>query len=123
MPRLLLNLRDVPDDEAEEVLHLMQERGLVVYRTPAGPFGITAGGIWLRSDQDYPAARALLDDYQAERFETARAEHEQARKEGRAETWWSLIRRNPIRSLIHLAIAIFILFVLFAPMVQLGRIG
>ncbi len=121
MPRLLLNLRMVPDDEASEVAELMDANDIETYRTPPGPLGITAGGIWLRHRDDYPRARALLDDYQAERASRARREHEQARREGRADTIWSVFKRHPIRVLASVALAIFFLFVLFAPVVQLAR--
>lgn len=121
MPRLLLNLRDVPEDEASEVLELMSSNDIAAYRTPAGPFGITAGGIWLRDADQYPAAKRLMDEYQQRRAEQAREALEQARREGRADTLWTLARRNPVKTLIHLGLAIFILMVFFAPMIQLGR--
>ena len=121
MPRLLMNLRNVPDDEAEEVAALMEANGISHYRTPPGPFGITAGGIWLRHESEHARARSLLDDYQRDRQARSLAELEQARREGRAETWWSLARRNPLRVLVYLLLSLFILMVLFAPVLQLGR--
>lgn len=123
MPRLLMNLRNVPEDEADEVEALMSEHRIAHYRTPAGPFGITAGGIWLRHEVDHARARSLLDSYQAERLRRSRAELEAARQEGRAETWWSLARRQPLRTLVYFGLAVFILMVMFAPVLQLGRAG
>ncbi len=122
MPKLLLNLRNVPDDEAEEVSALMAEQEIECYQTPPGPFGITNGGIWLRQPDDYERARRLLDRYQAERARRAREDHEQARREGRVDTLWSLIRRNPIKTAVHLAAIIFILIVFFTPLLELGRV-
>jgi hypothetical protein len=121
MPRLLLNLRMVPEDEASEVTELMDASNIEIYRTPPGPLGIAAGGIWLRHRDDYPRARALLDDYQAERAARARREHEQARREGRVDNIWTVFKRHPVRVLASLALAIFFLFVMFAPVVQLAR--
>ncbi|TVQ36700.1 MAG: hypothetical protein EA370_07735 [Wenzhouxiangella sp.] len=121
MPRLLMNLRNVPEDEAEEVAALMASHAIEHYRTPAGPLGITAGGIWLRNEDDYPRARQLLDQYQDERLQRSRAELEQARREGRIETWWSLARRQPVRTVAYLLLAIFILMIFFAPVLQLGQ--
>ncbi len=122
MPRLLLNLRNVPADEAEEVRALMAEHAIVIYDTPPGPFGITAGGIWLRHEDDHPRAKALLDDYQLERARRAREAYEAARREGRAETLWTRIRRHPVKFLFHLLLAIFILMVFFAPLIELSRV-
>ena len=123
MPKLLLNLRNVTEEEAEEVAELMAENGIEHYRTPVGPFGITAGGIWLREKEDFPRARALMDDYQAERSRRVRAELEQARREGRADTFWTHLRRHPMRTVIYLAFAVLILMIFFAPVLQLARIA
>ncbi len=120
MPRLLLNLRNVTEEEAHEVAELMAEHGIEHYSTPPGPFGITAGGIWLKDAQDYPRSRALMDDYQAERSQRVRSELERARREGRAETFWTTLRQNPLRTLVYLAVAAFILMIFFAPVLQLG---
>ncbi len=120
MPRLLLNLRNVTEDEAHEVAELMDDHEIAHYSTPAGPFGITAGGIWLKNATDYPRARALMDDYQAERSQRVRAELEQARREGRVETFWTTLRRHPVRTGVYLAVAAFILMIFFAPVIQLG---
>lgn len=123
MPKLLLNLRNVTEEEAEEVAELMAENGIEHYRTPVGPFGITAGGIWLREKEDFPRARALMDDYQAERSRRVRAELAQARREGREETFLKQLRRYPLRTAIYLGFAIFILMVFFAPVLQLARVS
>lgn len=123
MPKLLLNLRNVTEEEAEEVAELMAEHGIDHYRTPVGPFGITAGGIWLSQAEDFPRARALMDDYQAERSRRVRAELEQARREGREETFLSHLRRYPLRTMIYLGFAIFILMIFFAPVLQLAQVS
>ncbi len=123
MPKLLLKLRDVSDEEAHEVTDLLAAHGIAHYATPAGPFGITAGGIWLNEAADHARARMLMDEYQAERSRRVRAELAQARLEGRAETFWTHLRRHPLRTLVHLALAVFILLIFFAPVVQLGSRG
>lgn len=123
MPRLLLNLRNVPGDEESEVVALMEQHRIEVYQTPPGPFGITAGGIWIRHVEDYPRARALMDDYQAERARRMRAEYERACREGRAESIWSTVRRHPVRMLAGAVVAIIILMFFFAPLIVLWRAG
>lgn len=123
LPKLLLNLRNVPDDEAHEVLELMHEHRIESYETPVGPFGITAGGIWLKHEDDYPRARELMDEYQLERARRVRAEYELAQREGRAESMWSAIRRHPLRMLVYAAVSVIILMFFFAPLVVLWRAG
>jgi hypothetical protein len=123
MPRLLLNLRNVPEDESEEVIDLMARNDIDCYQTPPGPLGITAGGIWLKDREDYPRARELMDEYQAERARKARAEHDQAIREGRAETLGTAMRRRPVQVLLYIGLAIFILLIFFGPVVALFRAG
>jgi len=123
MSRQLLNLRYVTAEERDEVVELLERERVEYYLTPAGAFGISAGGIWLRHEEDYPRAKALMDRYQAERSQRVRQELEQARREGRAETFWSLLKRRPLRTGVYICAAIFILMVLFAPVVQLARSG
>ena len=65
MAVLLFPLRNVPDDEAEEVRALLGTHGIDFYETPASAFGISAGAIWLRDEAQLQVARQLIDDYQA----------------------------------------------------------
>lgn len=123
MPRLLLNLRNVPEDEIDEVRSLMDEHGIECYDTPPGPFGITAGGIWLKDPDDYARARELMDDYQRERETRMRAEWQRAHEQDEAPTLASTIRRHPLRTLLIVAGSVFVLMVLFSPLVVLFRAG
>jgi hypothetical protein len=46
MSKLLLNLRGVPDDEADDVRRFLGSSGIGYYETPPSRWG-TAGGIWI----------------------------------------------------------------------------
>ena len=81
MPVRLLDLRHVPDDEADDVRRLLDANGIDWYETPPGLFGISAGGVWIRDGGDVAQARRLLDGYQAERRRRARAERERELRE------------------------------------------
>ncbi|MFT4247496.1 MAG: DUF6164 family protein [Pseudomonas sp.] len=96
MAKLLMNLRNVPEDEAEDVRRLLREHGVVFYETRPSAFGISAGGIWLADVQTHPRARQLLDEYQWQRGESARAQRRLALRDGSAETFGSLLRRRPL---------------------------
>ncbi|MBL8299823.1 MAG: hypothetical protein JNN30_15910 [Rhodanobacteraceae bacterium] len=97
MPTLLLNLRQTPDDEADEVRELLQVNAIDFFETPASRFGISAGAIWLADETRADEALNLLARYQAQRRETARAAYAQARAEGRAMGFWRQLRREPVR--------------------------
>lgn len=95
MAKLLLNLRNVPDDEADEVRDLFVTHAIDFYETKPSLWGVSAGGIWLANAQQVDEAQRLLADYQARRAATARAEREAAVREGRAPSTWSNLRENP----------------------------
>ncbi len=121
--RLLLNLRNVPDDEADEVRAFLDEAEIAWYETRPGPLGITAGGIWLRRAEDYPEARKLMDAYQAERFSRQRAEYERLKASGQVETLWQRMMRKPLTTLAWFALALFILIIFITPVVHLATMG
>jgi hypothetical protein len=99
MPTLLVNLRQVPDDEADEIRQLFEANSVAFFETPASRFGISAGAIWLSDEADAARARQLLAAYQQQRRENARSAFEAAREDGRPTTFWGALREQPLRVL------------------------
>lgn len=109
MAKLLLNLRHVPDDEADDVRGFLEANGIAFYETRPSLFGVSAGGIWVKHDGDVEAAKALMADYQRARQQRARDEHAAAVRDGTAETFAGLLRAQPLRvALTLLAIALLV---------------
>ena len=121
MAKLLMNLRGVPEDEAEEVRDLLRQHAVDYYETPPNRWGLSMGAIWLREVEDYPRVRSLLDNYQQRRRQQARAEYEEQRRAGNQETFVSLFRRDPLRYLLYMGIVGLILYFSITPF--LGLIG
>ncbi|HVJ36406.1 MAG TPA: DUF6164 family protein [Stenotrophomonas sp.] len=96
MAKLLLNLRHVPDDEADDIRDLLETEKIAFYETRPSLWGISAGGLWLQGSDTYPQAKRLLDEYQARRGEQARARRAAELAEGSAETFGKLLRRRPL---------------------------
>lgn len=119
--RLLLNLRHVPDDECEEVLALLSAHHIEHYTTPPGPFGISAGGIWVCDPDDVPKAKALFDDYQQQRALRVLQEKAKAKAEGRTESLWAYWSQRPGTVVLMLILSVMVLMIFFAPMIQLAR--
>lgn len=115
MSSLLLNLRHVPDDEADEVRALLEAHRFDCYETPPSRWGVSAGAIWLRDERDLYRAQALLAEYQHERSRRARADHAAARRDGTAPTWWSTVRDEPLRVLAVLIGVAFALALVLVP--------
>jgi len=67
MAHLIFRLRQVPDDEAEDVRQLLSRANIDFYETDAGNWGISMPGLWLTDADDAEQAQQLIDDYQQER--------------------------------------------------------
>lgn len=121
MAILLMNLRNVPDDEADEVRALLREHGIDFYETAPGRWRLSAGALWLRTHEQSGRARALLDDYQQQRLARARADFEARRARGEIETLWQRFARQPLRVLIYLAAVGLVLYLAMTPLIMLLR--
>lgn len=97
MAKLLLNLRNVPDDEAEDVRAMLDAKRIAYYETPPSFWGISAGGIWVSDEADFAAVKRALDDYERDRSARVRAEYAAAKQAGTAETFMRVLRDDPLR--------------------------
>lgn len=97
MSKLLLNMRQVPEDEADEVRAMLREARLEFYETQPSRWGISYGGIWITEDSDLAEAKRLMAVYQAARRDRARAERAAELRDGTAETFADVFRREPLR--------------------------
>ncbi len=120
MAALLMNLRYVPDEEADEVRTLLDEKSIPYYETPPSMWGISAGAIWLSDEQDKERAKQLLQDYQRRRFEHQRAAWQQARERGEAPTLWQGFKASPMRTLALFLATLFVLLFALMPFLAFG---
>ena len=120
MSKLLLNLRDVPDDEADDVRRFLDAGKIGYYETRPNIWGISAC-IWIRDDGDLAEAKRLMADYQRERAKRVRAERAEAERNGTAQTFGDVLRTQPLRVVLT-GIAIALLLGLTAiPVILLFR--
>ena len=115
MAKLLIKLRHAPDDEILEIRSLLQEHRIEFYETQAGPWGISAPGIWLNDEQQYNRAKALLDEYQENRFREKRAEYEKLRRAGEHRTFLQNLLENPLKVVLYSLIVGLILYFSISP--------
>ena len=121
MPVLLLNLRDVPADEAEEVRALLDAEGIEWYETKPSLWGVSGGGLWAAHDEQAEQARARLARYQDERAVRARAEREREQAEGRAPSAWAAFRERPLQAAATVLGILMMLAVATLPFLLFGR--
>ena len=118
---MLLNLRNVPEDEVLEVLQLLSEHDIEHYQVPPSAFMISAGSIWIKQDEDYEQARKLFDEFQLARAEQAQQDWHQQKAQGTQPGLLDALRNNPGQLLAYLTIAILIVLFMLTPVVQLLR--
>ncbi|MGV8943327.1 DUF6164 family protein [Thermomonas sp.] len=119
MSKLLLNLRNVPDDEADDVRGLLESRGIAFYETRPSMWGISAGGIWVTQDSDFASAKSAMADYQQQRGTRAREEYAAAKRAGTAETFGNVLRTEPLRVLLLVLAILFVLGLVALPAILL----
>ena len=110
MPELIFKLRNVPDDEVEEVHALLTENNINYYETSAGNWGVSMPALWLKTDEQLAEARMLIDNYQKERGIRVRAEFEQQKKIGQNRTILDEFKEYPLRFIIYLGISILLIY-------------
>jgi len=102
MPTLLLKLKNVPDDEHEEICVLLEENQIAYYETTVGFWGVGMAGIWLRDEGQLEQAQSLLQTYMQQRQVSARENYEQALSEGTARTLFSTFKQQPVTFVLYL---------------------
>jgi len=120
MSELLFRLRNVPEDEADDIRQLLSEHQIDFYETHAGGWGVSMPGIWLHDDRQLSEARSLIDAYQRARAVTAKAAFEAAKEQGEHHNIFIRIGSHPWRSLMLLFALLFILYVSLSPFIQFG---
>ena len=119
MSKLLLNLRNVPDDEADDVRALLDAKAIVFYETRPSPWGISSGGIWVKDDADFAQAKQAFDDYEQQRTIRARAEYAAAKRAGTADTFIGMLRADPMRAVMILMAILLALGLMALPAILL----
>lgn len=110
-----MNLRHVPDDEADGVRAMLDAESIAFYETRPSIWGVSAGGIWITEDAAFAEARRAMDVYQQDRATRARADYAAARRAGTADTFISLLRADPARVVMSLLGILFALGLVTIP--------
>lgn len=110
-----MNLRNVPEDEADDVRAMLDAHQIAFYETKPSIWGVSAGGIWVTEDAAFVEARRAMDDYQQQRAIRARAEYAAAKRDGTAETFITVLRAEPMRVVLSLLGILFALALVTLP--------
>ena len=120
MPHHLMNLRHVPDDEADEIRELFEAHNVSYYETPPGRWGISMGGFWVHDEDEAARAKALLERYQQERLARQREAYEERLARGEVGGVARQFQRYPVRTLAACIAILFIAGVALLPFIGIG---
>ena len=120
MSILLFRLRNVPEDEAEDVRELLNDNGLEFYETSAGNWGISTAAIWLKNKEQIENAKILIENYQTKRGISQRQNYEELKKSGAHKTLLDVFKENPFRFAAYLIFVGFIVYVSTKPFLTLS---
>lgn len=121
MAKLLFKLRDVPEDEADDIRELLTQHALDYYETSAGNWGLSMPGIWLKDEQRFDEARRIIDEYQKSRAVRMKAEYVRLKKEGKIKTFTDRIKENPLQIIFFLAIIFMVLYLQVKLVMEIGK--
>ena len=110
MSKLLFRMRDVPEDEAEEVRELLRQNDIEFFETHAGNWGISLPALWLKRAEQFDSARQILDEYQSNRGQRIRQEYKLDCERGAAKTMWQNFIENPFRITAYLILIGLVLY-------------
>lgn len=115
MSVLLFKLHNVAEDEADDVRQLMQEHGFAVYESHGGVFGLGVAAIWLEDDTQLQAARAVIDEYQAQRSTNQRRAYAEQKARGEIPTIGQKLQAEPLKFVGIVVVVVLVLAVSVLP--------
>lgn len=121
MSKLLFKLKNVPDDEADDVRKLLADHQIDYYETTAGNWGISMPAIWITHDEQFGKAKQLFDTYQTQRALNIRAEYARLKKEGKHETLLSRVKENPLLYFIYTLAVILLLYLPYKLILEIAE--
>jgi len=110
MARLLFRLRNVPEDEAQDIRALLESNDISFFETSAGNWGISLPAIWTNESDKFDYARQLIDEYQVERTVRLRKEYQLSKARGEAKTLRNSFSENPIKFIAFSALIVLVLY-------------
>ncbi len=115
MSKLLFRLKDVPDDEANDIRELLNHHEMDCYETDDGRWRIGVAAIWLKDDKQFDTARALIDEYQMQRYARSQEEQQALQEQGVNTSLLHSFLERPLTFLMIVLIVAVVLFISIYP--------
>ena len=105
----LYPLRNVPDDETEEMRVLLREHEIEFHETSSGFFGIGTAAIWVNEPGQLSEARSLIAGYQKQRYARAHHDYIAQKAAGEQTRFKDIFKQNPGKIVMYLLFALFLI--------------
>ncbi|MDX8381800.1 MAG: DUF6164 family protein [Ghiorsea sp.] len=115
MSALLFKLRQVEEDEADEIRAMLSEHDIQFYETTNGRWGLGYAAIWLNDYADIARGKELIMAYQEQRYQQARETYNVLVTAGEQPTLWRKVKLNPIQFIFVLLAVLFVAAVVLTP--------
>jgi len=119
MSALLFKLRQVEEDEADEIRALLTENDIAFYETMNGRWGLGYAAIWLDDEVNIERGKALIMKYQKQRYNHAREAYEALVETGEQPTVWRMVKANPSQVVLALLAAVVVAAIVLTPFIGL----
>lgn len=120
MAALLLRLKNVPEDEYQDVCALLEKHDIAFYETNVGFWGVGMAAIWLQDKDQLAQAHDILNEYMQTRQASVQAEYEKAKQLGQVRTLLSTFLQQPITFVLYVAAILGILALSLLPFLGLA---
>ena len=114
----MFNLRNVPEDEADDIRQLLTTHHIEHYETPAGRWGMSSPALWITDDEQREQVVELIAQYQQQRALVARQLYAEQKAHGQHLTLRGLVKLHPLRYIAALVAIAFIVFVSVGPFLK-----
>lgn len=122
MTILLFKLQNVPDDEAADIRELLSQQDIYFYETHAGFWRLGVDALWLPDETNVERARELIRAYQLERTTNQQKVYAELVEQGKAPTLWQNFLLSPLRFVLLILAAFFVLTLTLAPFGFMGKL-
>lgn len=111
MSKMIFRMRDVPDDEAEDIRALLDANGIDYFETFGGNWGISMPALWVKHPRQFLDARKIIDEYQLERIQRLRDGSLDVKGDKDLNTLWDSFKKKPFQFVSYWALISIVLFI------------
>lgn len=106
-----MRMRDVPNDEADEVRSLLLANDIEFFETYSGNWGISMPALWVKSSDQFAQAQQILNDYQQSRLEKVQSDYNARVESGEVKTWRAQLLERPFQFVAYWILIAIVLFI------------